>query len=222
MQNAKTSKSQRSDPRGPFVFETRTLGSSAVRQETRVVLAPAGLGSGMVRVPEGGEMRLEVQLEEVSEGVLVTASVTAPLAGECARCLDEFTSTANVSFQELFTARSGDADQDGYLLHGDLLDLEPAIRDAVVLDLPLSPLCASDCAGLCASCGVRLSEAGPDHRHEDDGGVWSVLRDLFGQEQAEVRQDGTGDSGSAAAGAERPDNGSPVAGTSDPAGTKER
>lgn len=122
----------------------------------------------MVHVPTGASMELAVRLEEVSEGILVTASVTAPLVGECARCLEEFTSQTHVEFRELFTEGGDDAGDDGYVLVGDLLDLEPALRDAVVLELPLSPLCAADCPGLCSECGVRLAEAGPGHSHADD------------------------------------------------------
>ncbi len=90
--------------------------------------APAELGSGMVRVPEGADLHLEVLLEDVSDGVLVTATVAAPLAGECARCLDEFTASTQVRFRELFAAEAGGSGDDGYLLDGDLLDLEPALR----------------------------------------------------------------------------------------------
>jgi uncharacterized protein len=115
----------------------------------------------------------------VTDGVLVTATATAPLAGECARCLDEFTSSMVVSFQELFVEPGEEAGDDGYLLDGDFLDLEPALRDALVLELPLSPLCAVDCPGLCSECGIRLADAEPDHWHEGDGGVWAVLKDLF-------------------------------------------
>ncbi|HWF81040.1 MAG TPA: DUF177 domain-containing protein, partial [Streptosporangiaceae bacterium] len=122
-----------------------------------------------------------------------TADVSAPLVGECARCLDEFTSSTQVRFQELFVPRSGgmggpdaseSSDDDGYFLDGDLLDLEPALRDALVLDLPLSPLCDADCQGLCSTCGVRLADAEPDHGHPSDGGVWAVLKDLFPSDEA--------------------------------------
>ena len=58
-----------------------------------------------------------------------------------------------------------DADEDGYSLDGDLLDLEPVLRDALVLALPLAPLCRQDCPGLCAECGALLAQAGPDHGH---------------------------------------------------------
>ena len=193
MPHAKLSRRPKLDPRGPLVFDLATLGSASARRERRTVPAPAELGAGLVHIPEGGELALDVQLEDVSEGVLVTAEVSAPLAGECARCLDEFTSNTQVRFQELYVAPSPPAPgadpaqgsgDDGYLLDGDLLDLEPALRDALVLELPLSPLCDSECQGLCSTCGVRLADAEPDHGHPSDGGVFAVLKDLFPADEA--------------------------------------
>ena len=193
----------------------------------------------MVRVPEGSDLELEAQLEDVTDGVLVTANVTARLVGECARCLDEFTSSMQVSFQELFAVEAGGSGDDGYLLDGDLLDLEPALRDAVVLDLPLSPLCSPDCAGLCSKCGIRLADAEPGHDHPDDGGVWAVLKDLFRADEAGGADEAGpagGDDGRTETAAERPraqhaENGpasngrqqdTSSTGTSRPAGSKER
>lgn len=178
MPNAKSKRTKRLDPRGPLVFDTRTLGPASARSETRTAPAPADLGAGMVHVPPGSELELAVELQEVADGVLVTANVTAPLAGECARCLEEFTSVVQIRFQELFTADDDGSDDDEYRLDGDLLDLEPALRDAVVLELPLSPLCAADCPGLCSTCGTKLADAEPGHGHADDGGVWAVLRNF--------------------------------------------
>ena len=167
----------------------------------------------MVRVPEDAELELDVQLEEVSDGVLVTAVAKAPLAGECARCLEQFTSGMEVEFQELFAAQAGESGDDGYLLDGNLLDLEPALRDALVLELPLSPLCADDCAGLCTICGVRLAEAEPGHQHEADGGVWAVLKDLFPADEQGMAEDGPVSD-------DRHDDTS-LTGMSDPGGSKE-
>lgn len=212
MPNAKLKRTQRLDPRGPLVFDIRSLGSASARSESRTVPAPADLGSGMIRVPKGGELHLEVQLEDVSDGILVTAAVTAPLVGECARCLDEFTSSTQVRFCELFAAEASESEDDGYLLDGDLLDLEPALRDALVLDLPLSPLCSDDCAGLCSRCGVKLADAEPGHSHPDDGGVWAVLKDMFGPEDRATADDPASDG--------RPDDTSST-GTSRPEGSKE-
>jgi uncharacterized protein len=200
MSHAKFKRSQRLDPRGPFVFDIRSLGSASARTETRTVPAPADLGTGLVRIPQGIDLELDVQLEEVSGSVLVTARVGAELAGQCARCLDDFTSRTEVSFQELFTAESGDGDGDGYRLDGDLLDLEPALRDALVLDLPLSPLCSADCVGLCAECGVKLAEAEPGHSHPGDGGVWAVLKGLLPEPVADVQEGAAPEQGEAGPG----------------------
>jgi uncharacterized protein len=168
---------KRADPAGPLVFDIRTLGPGTARTDKRISPAPAELGVEMVRVPAGADLELDVQLEGVTEGVLVTVAVTAPLAGECARCLEPFTSATRVRFQELFALTEGVAGPDGYVLDGGLLDLEPALRDALVLELPLSPLCADDCRGLCAQCGVRLADAPPGHGHEVRGPMWAALKD---------------------------------------------
>jgi uncharacterized protein len=167
MPHANPNRSKRLDPRLPLVLDTRTLGSGASRSVTITASAPANLGVELVSVPEGAELELDVELERVTEGVLVTGTVRAPLVGECARCLDMFASATEVRFTELFTHEAGDDDADGYLLDGDLLDLEPALRDALVLELPLAPLCAEDCPGLCSECGVRLADAGAGHGHAD-------------------------------------------------------
>jgi uncharacterized protein len=142
------------------------------------------MGVELARITTGADLELQVQLEGVAEGVLVTAAVTAPLAGECARCLDPFTAVLHVRFQELFTLAAdesggGQPDSDeSYLLDGSgLLDLEPALRDAVVLELPLSPLCEDGCRGLCPECGVRLADAEPGHGHEQRGAMWAALKD---------------------------------------------
>jgi uncharacterized protein len=160
---------KRLDPRGPLVFDTRARGPGSARAEERTVPAPAGLRVELVSVPEGADLQLSVQLEGVSEGTLVTATARAPLTGECARCLDPFTSATEVRLQELFAYEAGSGEADGYLLDGDLLDLEPALRDALVLELPISPLCSGDCPGLCVQCGVRLADAGAGHGHATDG-----------------------------------------------------
>ena len=170
---------------GDFVFDMRALGKrpGEFKDQKRTVSAPDGLGSGLVLVPAGGDVALDLRFEAVSEGVLVTGSAVAPVTGECARCLDPLTSTIEVSFQELYRylPDPGEDEDDGEerFLDGDSLDLEPAFRDAVVLALPLSPLCRDDCPGLCAECGALLAEAGPGHGHGDKVDPrWGLLAKL--------------------------------------------
>jgi uncharacterized protein len=175
------------DPRGPLVFDTRDLGPGSERTLTRTVPAPDHLGVELARVPVGADLELNLQLEGVAEGVLVTGTVTGPLAGECARCLEPFTSAIKVRFQELYVRGGGVEDPDGadtYRLEASgLLDLEPALRDAIVLELPLSPRCEDGCQGLCVDCGVRLADAEPGHSHEQRGAMWAALKDFRGNKE---------------------------------------
>jgi uncharacterized protein len=171
--------------RSAFVFDMRALGHNPgeFRDEKLTASAPDGVGSGLVLVPVGVDVALDLRFEAVSEGVLVTGSAVAPLAGECARCLDPLTTSIEVSFQELYRylPDPGEDKDDGEerFLQGDLLDLEPAFRDAVVLALPLSPLCKDDCLGLCVECGAKLAEVGPDHGHGDKVDPrWELLTKL--------------------------------------------
>src|ERR1700742_3958128 len=188
------------DPRGALVFDTRALGRQpgAAREETRTIPAPDSLHVELAGVPAGAEMQVTVRLETVHEGVLATGTATASVSGECARCLEPMTSSVEASFQELYHyAPSPDEDEeDELLLDGDLLDLEPVLRDAVVLALPLSPLCSDDCAGLCPQCGVRLADAGPGHQHDDAVlPEWEALRRFsgFNSEDQNGRHDGAED-----------------------------
>ncbi|MDN5893600.1 MAG: DUF177 domain-containing protein [Nocardioides sp.] len=162
------------DPRAPLVLDTRELGRRAgsEREVRRSVPAPAGLGIEVLSVPEGTPVELDLRLEAVLEGVLVTGTVSAGLAGECVRCLDELSDIVETTFQELYVYDDAahddpDADEESDVrrLEDDLVDLEPVLRDSVVLALPFQPLCSQDCPGLCPECGAHLADD-PEHSHE--------------------------------------------------------
>ncbi|GAA3806383.1 YceD family protein [Nocardioides panacisoli] len=188
------------DPRAPFVLDTRELGRrpGSQRHVTLTVPAPADLGIEVLHVPEGAPVDLDLRLEAVMEGVLVTGTAEAVAEGECARCLEPIRDELEVTFQELYVyddsrevLRSkqgideGIDDQDTSLLQDDLLDLEPVLRDAVVLALPFQPLCRDDCPGLCPECGARLADD-PDHAHEAAiDPRWAALTELGGSDPAD-------------------------------------
>jgi uncharacterized protein len=169
-------------PRSLFVFDLRELGRGAgtLREYRRDVPAPAGLGLDVIGVPEGAPLALELRLESVTEGVLVTGTVTAPLTGQCARCLDPLSDEMEFDVCELFAYPDSVTDatteeDEIHRIHDDLLDVEPVVRDAVVLGLPWTPLCRPDCAGLCPSCGQRLDDLPDDHTHETIDPRWAAL-----------------------------------------------
>jgi uncharacterized protein len=155
------------------------------RDYRRELPAPEHFGLDMIGVPIGTPLTVEIRLEAVSEGVLVTGTVAGELAAQCGRCLVEFTEPLNVEFMELFaypdstTTQTTESDEIPRL-EGDHLDLEPVVRDAVVLSLPLTPLCRPDCAGLCPGCGERFEELPAGHSHERPDPRWAALAERFG------------------------------------------
>ena len=170
----------RLDPRQPLVLDTRELGRRPGSQQLLrfQAPAPAELGVDMIGVPAGAVLDLDLRLEAVMEGVLVSGRIEAPLAGECGRCLDPVTSNIEVDLQELYAYPESEATEDeAGRLTGDLLDLESALRDAVVLALPLTPLCSEDCPGLCVECGARRdADCGHDVAPVDPR--WAALHEL--------------------------------------------
>ena len=175
------------DPRSPFVLDTHELGRrpGSTRTVQRTVGAPEDLGTDVIGVPSGADIELDIRLEAVVEGVLVTGNVRGRAIGECVRCLEEVVEDVDVSIQELYVyperaaaaVEEGDEDEDVRELEGDLVDLEPALRDVLVPALPFQPLCRPDCPGLCSECGARLADD-PDHSHETLDPRWSALSGL--------------------------------------------
>ncbi len=156
------------DPRSGLVLDTHELGrrAGAMKQVQTIVEAPADLGIAVIAVPPRSPIELDVRLESVVEGVLVTGSAVVQVTGECVRCLAAIADEVEIAVQELFVYPGSEAGEDEVSrLAGDLIDLEPIVRDAVVLDLPFQPKCSENCRGLCVTCGVDLNTE-PDHSHE--------------------------------------------------------
>ena len=117
-------------------------------------------------VPDGAEAICEVTLESFAGGVMVTGTVAAPWRGMCRRCASPVDGVLRIPVRERFTepgAGYGDPEDDeAYPIVEDELDLGPMVRDAVVLELPLAPLCREDCRGLCPHCGCDRNEEACD------------------------------------------------------------
>jgi uncharacterized protein len=181
------------DTRDPFVLDTRALNlqrrPGSMIHVQRTVPAPSECAIPVAGVTD--PIDLALSLESVLEGIWVSGSVNAHVHGECARCLEPMEWDMRVPVEELFRypetdARGNEVAEDGedeeLMVEEDCLDLESPLRDAIVLDLPLAPVCAEDCAGLCGECGIRMAE-NPGHAHETVDPRWAALAELRDSEQ---------------------------------------
>ncbi|GAA3285756.1 YceD family protein [Nesterenkonia halobia] len=165
--------------------DVRELGGKPGTQEhlDRTVATPADFSAVLVGFREGGALHLDLRLESVHEGVLLTGTASAEVSGQCSRCLDAIGYSAAVDLMQLFTHPGrevdGEAeDEDERLIGEDLtIDLEPVLRDLMVSTLPFQPVCREDCPGLCSQCGFRM-EDDPEHAHEQIDPRWAALADL--------------------------------------------
>ena len=150
-------------------------------------------GVPLISVPAGDFIEVDARLESVTEGVLLSAQVYAVAKGECIRCLDPVELVIERKIQELYnyepTNERGkkrkhedeviDLDaEDELTMDGNIMDLEVPIRDAVVLSLPINPLCSDECLGLCPECGGKWAELPADHAHDVVDARWASLGSL--------------------------------------------
>jgi uncharacterized protein len=180
--------------RSPLVINISRLGRrpGSMLTYSETVPSPSRIGLDLIGIDEGAPLTLDLRIESVSEGVLVTGTVSAPTAGECARCLTPITGDVEIYLTELFaypdsatdeTTESDEIGRVGASGEPDTVDLEQPIIDAIGMSLPFAPLCGPDCAGLCPQCGVPLATAEPGHQHEQIDPRWAKLAGLLDQDK---------------------------------------
>lgn len=163
---------------GPFVLPVRDIvrRPGEMREFVFDAAAPEKWGEGLVAVPAGEPVVLDVRLESVHEGILVTADVRTRYEGECGRCLTAIEEPVEVEFQELF-GYSGDEATD-FEVQDDHVDLETLVRDAMVLSLPFQPVCQPDCPGLDPETGKKLTASTGQQQPEPIDPRWAALKDF--------------------------------------------
>jgi uncharacterized protein len=174
------------------VLDTRELARHPGLSRSFRRTAPVDTALGVpdvVIVAAGAEIELDLLLESVVEGVLLTGTASVAATGSCSRCLDPISEDIEVELTELFaypgstTEATTDEDEISRLVDN-RIELEQLVCDAIVLALPLVPLCEEDCLGLCVDCGVKWADLEPGHGHEKIDPRWAALVERF--DEAEV------------------------------------
>jgi uncharacterized protein len=173
----------------PYTVNVRDLihKPGEMREHTLDIPVTEKLGEGLLSVETGENLHVELRLESVHEGILVSAEVFSEAAGECGRCLRDIRQPVEVEFQELFAYSSDEAFD--FEVHDDHVDLEPLIRDTVVLSLPFQPVCTPDCPGLDPVTGERLADHAAAPAPEVIDPRWSALAGLRGSETSAASRD---------------------------------
>ena len=127
-------------------------------------------------VPADAIAYADATLDSVQGGIEVSADVSAPWRGECRRCLEPISGEIHAHVRELYRPHDrGEEDEETYPLAGEVLDLQPLVRDALVLELPLAPLCSDECRGICPSCGADLNAGSCGCADRPDDPRWAAL-----------------------------------------------
>lgn len=146
-------------------------------------------GLEMIAIPARSPISISVTATSVDEGILVRGRVAARAVGECARCLAEVEMNIDQGFDELYEYESKaaalteeDVETDQILMViEERVDLAIPVRDAVILALPVNPLCEENCEGLCSICGIPWRDLPADHGHEERDPRWKALEGLKDQ-----------------------------------------
>ena len=121
-------------------------------------------------------VQVHLRLESLTDGIVVNGTIEAVWHGICRRCAVTATGTTTSEVHELYQHLV--TDPEAFELEGDQLDLEPMVREIVLLDAPGSPLCRDDCAGLCPTCGIDRNTSTCDCAPVVEDPRWAVLDQL--------------------------------------------
>ena len=170
---------------GPFQLPVRDIERKPgeMREHVLDLPAPEKWGEGLLSIAASELLELDVRLESVHEGILVSGTVDTTATGVCGRCLIDIDEPVEVEFQELF-AYPGDEAND-FEVQDDHVDLETLVRDAAVLALPFQPVCQPDCPGLDPETGERLTESTGTEQAAPIDPRWSALQNITDQDGTE-------------------------------------
>lgn len=161
----------------PYVLNVLELMRRPGSRKSVQLTAPVDeLVIGDVTLPAGTECTVDLVLESLPDGITAAGTVSAPWQADCRRCLGDASGVASVHVKELY--QKTPTSDDIYEFDGEQLDLEPMVREAIVFELPIAPLCRPTCAGLCAECGTNLNDEDCGHRSVPTDPRWAGLSGL--------------------------------------------
>lgn len=163
-----------------FVHSISDLSVDGVMARDVFIEAPVTWNTELSRVLPEPPLEADLTLTRTRGGLIVKGRVDADVMHTCPRCLTERTEPIAVEVAQLVAEPSDidDDDQPDYLLDGDMVDLEPVVRDETLLSLPLQPVCPDGCVELVPPEETDLNTDVPGDESRDSS-PFAVLQDLI-------------------------------------------
>ncbi|HWQ45557.1 MAG TPA: DUF177 domain-containing protein [Longilinea sp.] len=112
-----------------------------------------------------GFLKGVIRLNRTHEGVIADGDFEGNVQTECARCLENFTQPLHTTFQELYTFKGDLASEPSMLVPEDgNIEFAPLVREYLLVEMPINPICRPDCKGLCVVCGENLNLTTCEHQ----------------------------------------------------------
>jgi uncharacterized protein len=156
------------------------------REIHRGVTVP-GLRTALGWVDDHAPVRLDLAMDSVTEGVVVSGTVSGTMHLSCSRCLVGYDRPFEQHVDETFSTGRGGDDGEGYAIDRDHIDLEPMVRDVIVLAIPPVPLHDAACRGLCARCGADLNVTDCGHVQTPVDLRWAPLSGVLAELEKRAR-----------------------------------
>ena len=170
-----------SDPRSPLRLNVGFIIRQQIgySRDFELVLPQVQLGADLQLSDLAGIIRVS----RTHQGLLVQLKTKAHTPAECVRCLTDFPLELETDFSELYAFNKRSITDSGLILPEDgKIDLEPLLREYMLLEVPISPLCRPNCKGLCSECGQNLNEAACDHSAGNIDPRLEILKTLIKKE----------------------------------------
>ena len=113
------------------------------------------------------DLQGNLNLDRTQSGLRIQGDFTALTSAQCGRCLEDFELKLESHFEEIFTYENHPLSEDELIIPEDgNIDFEPYVRDYLLLEVPINPVCKPDCLGLCDICGENRNLRDCGHEHE--------------------------------------------------------
>ena len=112
--------------------------------------------------------------------------VSAKVAMICSRCIDDYVGDINISSNHIFVKEGSPIDEEQHFYKGDEIDLTEIVLNEIAAELPMKPLCTTDCKGLCSVCGKNTNQAECGCKAEEIDLRLQILQKLLEDKQGGV------------------------------------